>query len=149
MQLAKADGLTVVADAQESDRELVGSLGADHVLPRGEGFADAVRELFPDGVDGVIDGAVQLDEIVPAAKDGATVVTIRGDKGVRDRGVTFWSIVVSKYAYDKDALDTLRQQAEAGVVTLRVADTLPKEEAAEAHRRLEAGGVRGRLVLEF
>ena len=68
---------------------------------------------------------------------------------MRDRGVTFWSIVVSKYAYDKDALDTLRQQAEAGVVTLRVADTLPKEEAAEAHRRLEAGGVRGRLVLEF
>jgi NADPH:quinone reductase-like Zn-dependent oxidoreductase len=149
VQLAKADGYTVVADAKESDRALVESLGADHVLPRGEGFATAVRELFPDGVDGIIDGAVQLDEIVPAAKDGATVVTIRGDKGTRDRGVTFWSIVVSKYAYDPQALDTLRKQAEAGLLTLRVADTLPKEEAAEAHRRLEAGGVRGRLVLEF
>jgi hypothetical protein len=34
-------------------------------------------------------------------------------------------------------------------VTLRVAGTVPKERAAEAHRRLEAGGTRGRLVIEF
>ncbi|GAA4517639.1 NADP-dependent oxidoreductase [Brevibacterium yomogidense] len=149
VQLAKADGHTVVADAAAKDEELVKSLGADVILPRGEGFAAAVRERFPDGVDGMIDGAVQLDEIVPAAKDGATIVTIRGDKGERDRGVMFWSIVVSKYAFDPVALDTLRRQAEAGVVSLRVADVLPKEQAAEAHRRLEAGGVRGRIVLEF
>jgi NADPH:quinone reductase len=32
---------------------------------------------------------------------------------------------------------------------LRVADVLPATAAAEAHRRLEAGGVRGRLVLQF
>ena len=36
-----------------------------------------------------------------------------------------------------------------GEVRLRVAETVPAEEAAEAHRRLEAGGVRGRLVLTF
>ena len=149
VQLAKADGHTVVADAKAEDQELVASLGADVVLPRGEGFAAAVRERYPDGVDGIIDGSVQLDEIVPAAKDGATVVTIRGDKGERDRGVTFWSIVVSKYAKNPEALDTLRQQAEDGVVTLRVADALPIDQGPEAHRRLEAGGVRGRLVLEF
>lgn len=149
VQLAKADGHTVVADASEADEELVASLGADIVLPRGEGFAAAVREKFPDGVDGMIDGSVQLDEIVPAAKDGATIVTIRGDKGERERGVKFWSIVVSKYAKNPEALDTLRQQAEDGVVTLRVADALPMDQAAEAHRRLEAGGVRGRIVLEF
>jgi NADPH2:quinone reductase len=32
-------------------------------------------------------------------------------------------------------------------LTLRVADTLPLERAAEAHDRLAAGGMRGRLVL--
>ncbi|MGO1878792.1 MAG: NADP-dependent oxidoreductase [Brevibacterium yomogidense] len=149
VQLAKADGHTVVADASEADEELVASLGADVVLRRGEGFAAAVREKFPEGVDGMIDGSVQLDEIVPAAKDGATIVTIRGDKGERERGVKFWSIVVSKYAKNPEELDTLRQQAEDGVVTLRVADALPMDQAAEAHRRLEAGGVRGRIVLEF
>lgn len=149
VQLAKADGHTVIADASEADEELVAALGADVVLPRGEGFAAAVRERLPDGVDGMIDGAVQVDEIVPAAKDGATIVTIRGDKGERERGVSFWSIVVSKYAKNPEALDTLRQQVEDGMVTLRVADALPMEQAAEAHRRLEAGGVRGRIVLEF
>jgi len=30
-----------------------------------------------------------------------------------------------------------------------VADTYPPERAADAHRRLEAGGTRGRLVIEF
>jgi hypothetical protein len=35
------------------------------------------------------------------------------------------------------------------VLTLRIAELLPAERAAEAHRRLDAGGVRGRLVLVF
>ncbi|GAA2087707.1 NADP-dependent oxidoreductase [Brevibacterium salitolerans] len=149
VELAKVDGHTVIADAAEADEELVRSLGADHVVRRGAGFAEAVRALVPAGADGVIDGAVQLDEIVPAAADGATVVTIRGDKGDRARGVRFWSIVVGKYARRRDLLEELRRLAEAGRVRPRVADVLPKEAAAVAHRRLEAGGVRGRLILEF
>jgi NADPH:quinone reductase len=36
-----------------------------------------------------------------------------------------------------------------GTVTLRVAREIPAEEAAQAHRQLEAGGTRGRLVLTF
>jgi NADPH:quinone reductase-like Zn-dependent oxidoreductase len=40
-------------------------------------------------------------------------------------------------------------QVEDGSLTLRVADVLPAKDAAEAHRRLAAGGVRGRLVLDF
>ncbi len=49
----------------------------------------------------------------------------------------------------RDLLERLRRSAEDGTVTLRVADVLPAAEAAEAHRRLEAGGVRGRLVLDW
>jgi NADPH:quinone reductase len=30
-----------------------------------------------------------------------------------------------------------------------VAETFPPERAAEAHRKLEAGGVRGRLLIAF
>jgi len=56
---------------------------------------------------------------------------------------------VRRIAQDRAALDRLRQQAEDGVLTLRVAETFPAEKAAEAHRKLEAGGVRGRLVLTF
>lgn len=149
VQLAKADGLTVVADAAEKDEDLVTGLGADVVLPRGEGFAGRVRERFPDGVDAAIDGAMLHAAVAPAVKDGGTVITIRGYDEPGERGITFQPIMVVDYARERDKLDTLRRQAEDGTLSLRVAEALPKEQAAEAHRRLEAGGVRGRLVLEF
>lgn len=50
---------------------------------------------------------------------------------------------------DTAGLDTLCRQAEADVLTPRVAQVLPAAEAARAHRLLEAGGLRGRVVLEF
>jgi NADPH2:quinone reductase len=56
---------------------------------------------------------------------------------------------VRNYDGEFEKLDKLRQQTEAGVLTLRVADTYPAAQVSEAHRRLEAGGTRGRLVLEF
>ncbi|NUL48960.1 NADP-dependent oxidoreductase [Cellulosimicrobium funkei] len=149
VQLAAAEGLTVVADAAEKDRDLVSGLGADVVLPRGEEFADRVRKRFPDGVDGVVDGAMLHDAVAPAVREGGTVVTIRGYDEPGDRGVRFQPILVAHYARERQKLETLRQQAEDGTVSLRVAEALPAEQAPEAHRRLEAGGVRGRLVLTF
>jgi NADPH:quinone reductase-like Zn-dependent oxidoreductase len=38
---------------------------------------------------------------------------------------------------------------EDGTLTLRVAATFPPAEASAAHRRLEAKGTRGRLVLDW
>ena len=66
-----------------------------------------------------------------------------------DRGITFCKTMVRDYDHRADLLETLAHQVDAGAVTLRVAATYPPEEAAEAHRRLEAGGTRGRLVIEF
>lgn len=149
VQLAKADGLVVVADASEADEQLVRDLGADDVVRRGEGFADAVRALHPGGVDGLADGALLAEAAVPAVRDGGAVATIRGWTGDGDDRLRYHPVMVRDVAEDQAALDRLRQQAEDGVVTLRVADVLPATEAAEAHRRLEAGGVRGRLVLDL
>jgi NADPH:quinone reductase-like Zn-dependent oxidoreductase len=149
VQLAKAAGLTVVADASEADEQLVERLGADVVLRRGEAFPALVRERFPDGVDGAADGAL-LDGVMAAAvRDGGMVVTVRGYRRPGERGVVFHPIRVREYARAADKLDRLRQLAEEGKVSLRVAGTVSKEEAAEAHRRLEAGGQRGRMVIEF
>ena len=53
VQLAKADGLRVIADASQSDEELVTSLGADVVVRRGDDVADRILEHAPDGVDGL------------------------------------------------------------------------------------------------
>ncbi len=149
VQLAKADGLTVVADASEADEELVRKLGADVVLRRGEGFAAMVRSHFPDGVDGAADGALLHQRLAPAVKDGGTIITVRGYDEAGERDIQFRPVWVRDYSRERGKLDVLRQQVERGEVTLRVADVLPKEQAAEAHRRLEAGGVRGRLVITF
>jgi len=149
VQLAKADGLTVVADAAEEDEELVRSLGADVVVERGPGVAEAIRTHFPDGVAGLVDASVQEAEVVPAVEDGGGLVTVRGWDGDGETRVRVLPVFVRSVAERRDLLDALRRQAEEGVLTLRVAEVLPAAEAAEAHRRLEAGGVRGRLVLDF
>jgi len=149
VQLGKADGLRVVADASAADDDLVRGLGADVVVRRGDDFADRVRTEVPEGVDGLVDAALLNQLAVGAVRDGGRIVTARGFVGDKERGVTFHPVFVAGYAKETAKLDRLRQQAEDGVLTLRVADVLPAETAAEAHRRLEAGGVRGRLVLEF
>lgn len=149
IQLAKADGLVVIADAKESDEDLVRELGADLVLPRGDDFADRVRAEYPQGVDGLADGALLEALALPAVKDGGAVATVRGYRGDGRRELRVTPVLVRQHAEDHDALERLRQQAEDGVLTLRVADTYPAEQAAQAHHRFEAGGVRGRLVLVF
>jgi NADPH2:quinone reductase len=149
VQLAKADGLTVVADASETDEQLVRDLGADVVVRRGDDVADRIRQHVPDGVDGLADGSVQDALVLSAVKDGGAVATVRGYRGDGQRGLRMFPTLVRRVAEDRAALDRLRQQVEDGVLTLRVAQTFPAEEAAEAHRLLERGGVRGRLVLTF
>ncbi|MFL6112731.1 MAG: hypothetical protein ACJ786_15470 [Catenulispora sp.] len=49
-----------------ADTELVASLGADEVVLRGDDVADRFRALEPNRVDGVLDGAVQNELILPA-----------------------------------------------------------------------------------
>ncbi|MEU1558858.1 NADP-dependent oxidoreductase [Streptomyces scabiei] len=149
VQLAKADGLRVVADASEQDETLIKELGADAVLRRGAEYPDRVRAEVPDGVDGVVDAASLGALTARAVRDGGRVVTLRGFDGPGERGVAFEPIVVFRYARERAKLDRLRQQVEEGRITLRVAKTFPAEQGAEAHRLLAAGGVRGRLVLTF
>jgi NADPH2:quinone reductase len=149
VQLAKADGLHVIADASEQDRKLVQELGADVVLERGEGFAGRVRELYPDGVDALADGAITGGATFSAVRDGGGIAVVRGQQGEPGRAITVHDIWVREYLTAWEKLDTLRQQVQDGQLTLRVAAAYPAGNASEAHRRLEAGGTRGRLVLEF
>ncbi|MBT2874768.1 NADP-dependent oxidoreductase [Streptomyces cellulosae] len=149
IELAKADGLTVVADAAPHDRDLVRGFGADHVVDRGKDVATRVRELVPDGVAGLVDGSDQREEAVPAVADGGTLVALRGWQGPAEGGVTVAPVFVAGVRGDTALLDALRLQAEQGVLSLRVAKVLPASDAAEAHRLLAAGGLRGRLVLDF
>ena len=148
--LAKEAGLTVLADAKPEDEELVSSYGADHVVPRGNGFVAAVRELAADGVDGLYDTALLHDRVFDAIKDGGGMVVVRfwqPDETVR--GIIVHPVAVTTVLTRTDWLDELRTLASDGRITLRVAAEYPPEDAADAYRLMEAGGVRGRVVIRF
>ncbi|MEM7406381.1 MAG: NADP-dependent oxidoreductase [Pseudomonadota bacterium] len=149
IELAKAEGLTVIADAAERDRALLEALGADIVVPRSDDFAAKVRQHFPDGVDGLADGALLNAAALGAVRDGGVMTSVRGYEGEDQRGIRVLPTWVRRYENEFEKLDELRAQCEAGKLTLRVADALEPEQAPEAHRRLEAGGTRGRLVIQF
>ncbi len=149
VQLAKAAGLTVIADASVADHALVKSLGADIVVERGNDVAERIRQHFPDGVDGLADGAVLNGLAVPAVSNDGAFTAVRGYEGNAQRGINFSTTFVRSYDGQFEKLDRLRQLADAGSLSLRVADTYSPDRAGDAHERLEAGGTRGRLVIEF
>jgi NADPH:quinone reductase-like Zn-dependent oxidoreductase len=149
IELAKLEGLTVIADAAAADEALVRGFGADLVVPRGERCAAAIRDAFPDGVDAVLDAALLGPAILPAVRDGGQLAAVRAFAGASERGIEIRQVRVADYATNPEALRGLVARASAGELTLRVAETFAPERAAEAHRRLEAGGVRGRLLITF
>jgi len=149
IQLGKADGLRIIADAAKADRELARALGADIVVDRGDNIAKNILAVLPEGVGGVIDAAMLHELVVPAIADGGGLATVRGWKEAVPRGIVVHPVFVSAGATDTAKLDRLRRQAEEGILSLRVAKVFPASKAADAHRLLEAGGVRGRLVLDF
>jgi NADPH:quinone reductase len=149
--LATERGLRVIADAKPQDEELVRSFGADVIVPRSDSFGDAVRAVAPDGVDGVYDTALIYRDAFPAIRDGGGVVFVRGWDGneVEDRGIRVHPVMVNQVLERTDWLDELRLLASQGRIKLRVARELPADQVAEAHRLTDAGGLRGRAVIEF
>lgn len=155
MELAKADGLRVIGDAAAADVDLVRGLGAHEVVARGDGIADRILEVRPEGVDAVIDTALLGAQVEPAIRPGGQLAILRGptERGASPLsgrpGVHVRDVWVPEYRFATDKLEQLRLLVEDGKLSMRVAAVYPASEAAETHRRLEAGGVRGRLVLEF
>ncbi len=148
--LAKQRGLRVIADAKPEDEQLVRGFGADEVVPRGERFIDAVRQLAPDGVDGLYDTALLNRAALPAIRDGGGLVVVRGwQDGEPERGIQVHPVMVFEVLERTEWLEQLRAEASAGRLQLRVAGEFPPERAAEAHRLMEAGGLRGRAVIVF
>jgi NADPH:quinone reductase len=149
IQLAVTEGLRVIADASPQDAGLVRGLGAGIVVDRGPQVAAAILRTAPGGVDALLDAAVMGAPVLPAVRDGGQVAAVRPFRGEAERSITVRLILVGDYLHAGNKLAGLADLVAAGRLTLRVAAELPAERAAEAHRMLEAGGVRGRLVLTF
>jgi NADPH2:quinone reductase len=150
IQLGTHEGLEVTADAAAGpDEALVRSFGARHVVARGEAMASAVRAIYPSGVDAVLDAALLGPAILPAVRDGGQLLAVRPFQGETERDIKISLVLVGQHLHEGSRLAELAGLVSKGVLTLRIAEVLPCEGAADAHRRLEAGGVRGRLVLTF
>jgi NADPH:quinone reductase-like Zn-dependent oxidoreductase len=149
IQLGTHEGLVMIGDAKPGEEALIRSFGAAHVVARGAGMAAAVRELCPAGVDAVLDAALLGPAVLPAVRDGGQLMAVRPFQGETERDIKISLVLVGNHLHEGARLAELAELAAKGVLTLRIADLIPAGNAAQAHRRLEAGGVRGRLVLTF
>ncbi|MEV6995107.1 NADP-dependent oxidoreductase [Streptomyces sp. NPDC093228] len=149
VEMAKTEGLTVLAYASDADEALLRGLGADDVVPRRKDAASDVRNVLPEGADALIDGAALNERVLGAVADGGALASLKGWTGPTERGIRIQPVSSTSAAGDTALLNKLARQAESGELSLRVGDLLPASRAAEAHRRLVDGGVRGRLVLDF
>jgi NADPH:quinone reductase-like Zn-dependent oxidoreductase len=145
VQLAVARGARVIGTASPANHEYLRSLDVEPVA-YGEGMADRVRALAPEGVDLALDaaGSGVLPELIELADGAENVLTIADFVGAQEHGVRF------SRGDSGRALHALRDAApliDSGRLSLPVAQTFPLAEVAEAHRMSETGHVRGKLVL--
>ena len=151
VQVAVARGAHVVGTASERNHDYLRELGAEPTT-YGDGLADRVRELAPDGVDAAID-CVGTDEAVDVSlelvADRDRIASIAafphgGDVGIKMLG----------NGPGADPGTELRNAArlqltalvEQGKLRVR-AHSFALDDVAEAHREGQAGHVTGKLVL--
>lgn len=149
VELGVSDGLRVIAVARPHDEPVVKRFGAVTFVPSSEAAIRRLYDAAPGGVDGLIDAAVLDAAALPAIRDGGKLATVRGFAGPAERAITIEPVRVTSYLHNHEALDRLGRLVAEGRLTLRVAETFPPERAADAQRKLAAGGTRGRLVIVF
>ncbi|MFF7531474.1 NADP-dependent oxidoreductase [Streptomyces bobili] len=142
VQLARHLGARPIGTASEANHDFVRSLGGEPVT-YGDGLAERVRGLAPEGVDAAFDtigGDTLKTSANLLAPEGRLVSIADGD--VVDYG--------GHYSFVRphpDDLTRLAELAEQGVVSVHVSETFPLDRAADAHRRSEEGRTRGKIVV--
>lgn len=151
VQFAAYFGAVVTATASARNVEFVRELGArrviDYTTERFEEVApdqDVVIDLIGNVADAT--GTRSLDALRP----GGLIVTVptgswptmadeAAARGIRSTGYSV--------APDARTLSVITRLIDDGAVRVHVEQELPLEQGAEAHRLIEAGHVRGKLVL--
>ncbi|MEU9701468.1 NADP-dependent oxidoreductase [Streptomyces sp. NPDC047981] len=147
VQYAAAAGLRVVAIAHEGDQHELKVLGAEHPVERGtpDEIVERVLAAVPERVDGVFDGAFLGAPLLECVKGGGTFVALVPDRTpAAERDIRVETVLGRPDA--PRLKETLEKVAAREMIT-RVADVMPLEEVAEAHRRAEAGHRPGRIIL--
>jgi NADPH:quinone reductase-like Zn-dependent oxidoreductase len=158
IQLCRASGAQVVAVTRsEAKREALVEAGANHVVVAGDGvdFSEQVKQIVgDDGVNVVIDN-VGSRVFTPSFKSlavGGRYAFVgqlfREDIKINPARIFFKrAVMLGVGSVRRDQLEDAVQLVAQGVLTPRVAEAFPLEEAARAHALVEAGEVVGRVVL--
>jgi NADPH:quinone reductase len=164
-------GLELWGGANGTHAALIRELGATPIDYQREDFA----RVLPDGFDVVFDGIGEdgYRHSFASLKRGGLLCAYGYSAGVRDqermltmlmwiarlylwswlpggKRAGFYSINAMRLqhpAWFRQDLEHLFSLLASGVIRPRVSERIPLEEVAEAHRRLEAGGLEGKLVL--
>lgn len=107
---------------------------------------ERVRALAPHGVDLAlyVAGSGILPELVELAGAPERVITVADFSGAQQHGVRFSRGDTGRAIY---SLAQIGQLIDSGQFVVRVGETYPLADVAEAHRAGESGRVRGKLVL--
>ncbi|WP_030868866.1 NADP-dependent oxidoreductase [Streptomyces sp. NRRL F-2747] len=142
VQIAVALGLRVIGTAGAHNHDYLRSLGAEPVL-YGEGMADRIRALAPEGVDAGLDffgdGAVEI--LQSLVTERGRVVSIADYEAAAKGAHQLW------VRPDTADLTFLAELADTGALTVSVEHALPLAEAARAWELSAAGRTRGKIVL--
>lgn len=142
VQIGRELGARVIGTASPGNHDFLRSIGAEPVQ-YGDGLADRVRGLAPQGVDAVFDlvGGDTLRGAVALLREGGRLASVSGE--VAELG--------GRYVFvrpDPADLADLVSMVERGAVSVHVAATFPLADAVRAHELVQAGHVRGKVVLE-
>ncbi|MFG2653120.1 NADP-dependent oxidoreductase [Streptomyces sp. NPDC048436] len=142
VQLARHAGARVIGTASERNHDFLRELGAEPVT-YGDGLADRVRALAPDGADAAFDsiGGDTLRVSAELLAPGGRLASI-ADGAVIGLGGHYCFV-----RPDAEDLQRLTQLVEQDVVTVHVSETFPLERAADAYRKNEEGRTRGKVVV--
>lgn len=141
---AGAIGANVVALAPERGWRVTGlARAADERFVRGLG-ADFATETEP-GWDAVVDTTPQQVWGLTPVRDGGVFVGVRPNLApAPERGITVNALLTES---DGQRLAQLLARAADGRLATRVHAVVPLTDAADAHRAMAEGGIRGRYVL--
>ena len=152
VQLAKVCGARVIATAGGENQETLKSLGVDVAVDytREDPIEAALEATGGEGVDAVFDsvGGELVARSIRATKPFGRLATVLDPKGAIERfalkNLTLFGILITPDARRLEAVGRLIDQGRIRPIVDRV---LPLENVREAHRRLDTGHGRGKVVL--
>ncbi|GAA4414251.1 NADP-dependent oxidoreductase [Nibrella viscosa] len=151
VQLAKHLGAYVIGTSSAANRDFVLSLGADeHIDHNNQRFEDVVQDADVVLVATLADNT--KDRSVDTVKPGGTLVSIlsglsgeSADKAAA-KGLRVEAFLV---ASNGEQMQQLAQLLAAGTIRSEVSMAVPVEQISEAHRQVETGKTRGKVVVTF